>query len=86
MALADDIPQAEKLSEQFSALHSVARVESVGPLVPKDYEKKAPVLKEIVKLLQTIPIPIPEDAAQSGTGKGLVARAIQDGLVSLDDL
>jgi hopanoid biosynthesis associated RND transporter like protein HpnN len=82
VALADDIPQAEKLSQQFSALHSVERVESVVPLVPKDYAAKAPVLREIVALLQNIPLPNPEDAAQSGTGKGLMKMA--DGFMLLE--
>ncbi len=82
VALADDIPHAEKLSEQFSALHSVAKVESVVPLVPKGYEQKAPVLREIVTLMEKIPLPNPDDAAQSGTGKGLMKMA--DGFMLLE--
>lgn len=82
VSLADNLQQAEELSEKFSALHSVSKVESVTPLVPKDYEAKAPVLGQIVKLMATIPLPNPEDPATSGTGKGL--RKMADGFMLLE--
>lgn len=82
VSLADDLAQAEALSAKFSALHSVSKVESVTPLVPKDYEAKAPVLQQIVKLMGTIPLPNPEDPATSSTGRGL--RKMADGFMLLE--
>ncbi len=82
VSLADNLEEAEALSEKFSALHSVSKVESVTPLVPKDYQAKAPVLQQIVDLMGTIPLPNPEDPATSGTGKGL--RKMADGFMLLE--
>lgn len=82
VSLADNLHQAEELAAKFSELHSVAKVESVTPLVPKDYEAKAPVLRQIVTLMSKIPLPNPGDPSTSGTGKGLMKMA--DGFMMLE--
>lgn len=82
VALADNLPEAEKKSQQFSALPSVARVESILPLVPKSFPEKAPLLEEIASLMQDVPLPRPEDAAKSGTSNGLMQMA--DGFMLLE--
>ena len=82
VSLADNLDEAEKKSEKFSALKSVARVESVIPLVPKNYSEKAPLLQEIAQLMEGVPLPNPEDAANSGTRSGLMKMG--DGFLLLE--
>jgi len=81
VALADNLDEAEALSQRFSVLHSVAKVESVVPLVPKDFALKEPVLKQIVATMAKIPLPSGE-SVDSGTGKGLMKMA--DGFMQLE--
>ncbi|MBT9584727.1 MMPL family transporter [bacterium] len=82
VSLADNLEMAEKKSKQFSDLKSVARVESVIPLVPKNYPEKAPLLQEIAQLMENVPLPNPEDAANSGTRSGLMKMG--DGFMLLE--
>ncbi len=82
VTLADNLEQAESLSEKFSALSSVDRVESVVPLIPKDFAGKAPVMQRIAELMATLPLPNLEDAAQAGTRSGLMKMG--DGFLELE--
>jgi len=82
VALAQDVEHAEALSKKFSALHSVSKVESVVPLVPKNFAEKAPVLREIVATMAQIPLPNADGGTDSGTGKGLMKMA--DGFMLLE--
>ena len=82
VALADNVEHAEALSKKFSALHSVSKVESVVPLVPKNFAEKAPVLREIVATMAEIPLPNADGGTDSGTGKGLMKMA--DGFMLLE--
>lgn len=82
VSLVDSLPEAEQRTEQFLKLKSVDKVESVVPLVPKNYEQKAPLLREIVELMKNVPLPNPEDAATSGTRTGLMKMG--DGFMMLE--
>jgi hopanoid biosynthesis associated RND transporter like protein HpnN len=82
VSLAENLEEAEKKSKEFSALPSVTQVESVIPLVPKNYPEKAPLLLEIQQLMEHVPLPNPDDAANSGTSKGLMKMG--DGFMMLE--
>lgn len=82
VSLASNLEEAEALSARFSELSSVVKVESVVPLVPKDYAAKAPLLQEVAQVMKGVPLPDPTEAASSGTGKGLLKMA--DGFMTLE--
>jgi uncharacterized protein len=72
ISLADNLEHAEELSDKFAELSTVSKVDSVVPLIPKHYGAKAPILDEISAVMASVPLPNPQDAAQSGTSSGLM--------------
>ncbi len=83
VATAENLEDAARKSQKFSKLHSVNRVESVLPLIPQDFDRKLSSLKEIERLMATIPLPDKQGPAGSGTGQGL--RKMGDGFLMLKD-
>lgn len=81
IVLADDLDQAEKLSDKFSQLKTVAKVESIVPLVPKGFAQKNPLLKQIVKLMQSFPLP---DANGPNTGSAGGLMKMGEGFTLLE--
>lgn len=82
VSLADSLDEAERLSARFADLKTVAQVESVVPLIPKNYPEKVPWLRELGHIMDGVPLPRVEDAAQSGTRSGLLKMA--DGFLLLE--
>lgn len=82
ISLADNLEQAEYRSDRFAELPTVSKVESVVPLIPKNYEEKAPIVEQIEKVMSTVPLPDPNGAANSGTSSGLMKMG--EGFMALE--
>lgn len=82
VALADNLNQAEEMEKRFSELSSVAKVESVAPLIPKSMDEKAPLVGEVAEIMKDVPLPDPESGPDPGSGSGLMQMA--DGFLMLE--
>lgn len=83
VSVADNLEDAARREERFSKLHSVSKVESILPLIPKDQADKKATLIEIAKVMQEIPLPSKDGPAGAGTGQGL--RQMGDGFLTLKE-
>ena len=57
ISLVDSVEEASKLMEAYAKMPTVASTECVAVMVPKDYERKRPLLERCTKVASSLPLP-----------------------------